>query len=195
MNNLDEVVEAVRAVAHLLPTRVFVTDPTGNYVWGSVRPVRGGRDHRGRDLPRRPTIEWLSPMARRDGCAAPPRRSPTTTARSIGYLSSLSDISDRVASETRFREIAEHTTDTVVRVDRTGKVTYISRAAELLGYTSEELAGISMAELVHPDDLALFADRDSLFDTDEMRQRRFRAVDARRRGDLGARAEPAGARS
>ena len=81
-----------------------------------------------------------------------------------------------MASENRFRQIAEHTTDTVVRLDRTGKVTYISRAAELLGYEPDELAGISMAQLIHPDDLQLFADRDSLFDTDEVRQRRFRAV-------------------
>ncbi len=175
MNNLDEVVEALRPVAHLLPTRIFVTDPRGGYVWGSVVPSEVAEitaagplatsDHR---------------MAQPDGparwmrCATEALTDDQGTL--IGHLSSLTDISDRVASETRFRQIAEHTTDTVVRVDRAGKVTYISRAAELLGYTSEELAGISMAELVHPDDLVQFADRDSLFATDDMRQRRFRAV-------------------
>jgi PAS domain S-box-containing protein len=175
VNNLDEVVEALRPVAHLLPTRIFVTNPAGAYVWGSVLPsevaeiTAAGRaatsDHR---------------LAQPDGPARWMRCATDALTDDhgalIGYLSSLTDISDRVASEARFQQIAEHTTDTVVRVDRSGKVTYISSAAEFLGYSSEELAGISMAELVHPDDLVQFADRDSLFDTDEMRQRRFRAV-------------------
>jgi PAS domain S-box-containing protein len=175
VNNLAEVVEAVRAVAHLLPTRVFVTDPTGCYVWGSVLSSEVGEitavgspatsDHR--MVQPDGAVRWMrcATEALTDDHGAP-----------IGYLSTLTDISDRVESEKRFRQIAEHTTDTVVRVDRTGKVTYISRAAELLGYEPDELAGISMAQLIHPDDLQLFADRDSLFDTDEVRQRRFRAI-------------------
>ena len=148
MNNLAEVVEAVRAVAHILPTRVFVTDQMGGYVWGSVLPSEvaeitaygppGTSDHR---------MAQPSGPARWMRCAT--EALTDDDGNLIGYLSSLSDISDRVASETRFRQIAEHTTDTVVRVDRTGKVTYISRAAEFLGYDPEELAGISMAR-PHP---------------------------------------------
>ncbi len=175
MNNLAEVVEALRPVAHLLPTRIFVTDPSGAYVWGSVVPSDvaeiiaagppGTSDHR---LPQPDGLpRWMR-------CATDALTDDHGAL--IGYLSSLTDISDRVATETRFRQIAEHTTDTVVRVDRTGKVTYISRAAQFLGYEPDELTGISMVELIHPDDLAEFADRDSLFDTDEVRQRRFRAV-------------------
>ncbi len=175
MNNLAEVVEALRAVAHLLPTRIFVTEPNGAYVWGSVVPSEVAEitaagppatsDHR---------------MAQPDGAVRWMRCATEALTDDhgalIGHLSSLTDISDRVASETRFRQIAEHTTDTVVRVDRTGKVTYISSAAQFLGYEPDELAGIPMVELIHPDDIHLFADRNSLFDTDEVRQRRFRAI-------------------
>ena len=175
MNNLAEVVEAVRAVAHLLPSRIFVTDPNGSYVWGSV----------------------LSSEVAEITAAGPPATSdhrltqPDGSARwmrcatevltddhgaQIGYLSSLTDISDRVASENRFRQIAEHTTDTVVRLDRNGKVTYISprRSSSATSPTSSRGSAWRSSSTPTIFSSSRTATRSST--RTRMRQRRFRAV-------------------
>jgi PAS domain S-box-containing protein len=57
-------------------------------------------------------------------------------------------------SEARFRALIENSSDGIVVVDRTGKVTYGSPAIEhLLGYSVNEFMGRNVFEFLHPDDL------------------------------------------
>ena len=50
-------------------------------------------------------------------------------------------------------ELVELVSDTVIVLDRHGRLLFATRAAEpLLGYTPDELAGSYMIEHVHPDD-------------------------------------------
>ena len=47
----------------------------------------------------------------------------------------------------------------------------------MLGFPGAQHTGLQMHTIIHPDDLHLFADRDTLFENpDEIRQRRFRLV-------------------
>ena len=77
-----------------------------------------------------------------------------------GWIVTARDVTDRVAAqralaenEQRFRFLAEHSSDLVSRHAPDGTFTYISPACEtLLGFTPSELIGVSMAQLVHPDD-------------------------------------------
>jgi len=57
-------------------------------------------------------------------------------------------------SEHRFRELADRTSDVVLICDRDGIVRYASPAVGEYGYTSAELAGRSLSELIHPEDRA-----------------------------------------
>ncbi|RAK62780.1 hypothetical protein DJ019_18150 [Phenylobacterium kunshanense] len=58
-------------------------------------------------------------------------------------------------SEARYRMLAEHLTDIVSRARLSGELLYISPSVtKILGYSVEELDGVSMLPLVHPDDLA-----------------------------------------
>ena len=57
-------------------------------------------------------------------------------------------------SEQRFRELADRTSDVVLICDRDGAIRYASPAVGEYGYTPAELAGRSLAELVHPEDRA-----------------------------------------
>jgi PAS domain S-box-containing protein len=62
------------------------------------------------------------------------------------------------ASESRLRAIIEHALDLVVILDRTGLVSYSSpAAATILGYHQGERFGTPAADLVHPEDRALYA--------------------------------------
>lgn len=63
------------------------------------------------------------------------------------------------AGERAFRLLAETTTDTIVRGNLDGIRLYISPAVrDLLGYEPEELVGRRAIDIVHPDDVARFAD-------------------------------------
>jgi len=68
-------------------------------------------------------------------------------------------ISGRAAAVTRqdsgrqFRELAERITDAVLVCDLDGMIRYASPAVAEYGYSPETLAGIALAELVHPEDL------------------------------------------
>jgi diguanylate cyclase (GGDEF)-like protein/PAS domain S-box-containing protein len=55
-------------------------------------------------------------------------------------------------SEHRFRELAERTSDVVLICDGDGIIRYASPAVGAYGYAPAELAGRSLAELVHPED-------------------------------------------
>ena len=59
-------------------------------------------------------------------------------------------------SEARFRGLVDDSSDLILLVSGDGVISSASRAAwELLGYGGAELAGRPLAELVHPDELAL----------------------------------------
>jgi PAS domain S-box-containing protein len=61
------------------------------------------------------------------------------------------------ASEERFRNMAENTTDWLWACDLQGKHVYSNQVAiELFGYEFEELKEIDTLSLIHPDDLPLF---------------------------------------
>ncbi len=57
-------------------------------------------------------------------------------------------------SEHRFRELADRTSDVVLICDRDGVIRYASPAVGEYGYTSAELAGRPLSELIHPEDRA-----------------------------------------
>ncbi len=67
------------------------------------------------------------------------------------------------ASETRYRLLADNTTDMITHMDLTGRRRFVSPASrDLLGYIAEELVGTSPHQMIHPDDAprlaAIFAD-------------------------------------
>ncbi|MBS1911900.1 MAG: PAS domain S-box protein [Bacteroidetes bacterium] len=58
------------------------------------------------------------------------------------------------ASEERFRLLAEHSSDLIVRYDADGRCTYISPSCRgLLGYEQADLLGKTVFDVMHPDDV------------------------------------------
>jgi PAS domain S-box-containing protein len=58
-------------------------------------------------------------------------------------------------SEARYRLLADHATDMIVRADLSGKRNYVSPASkDLLGYNPDELVGTRPQNFVHPDEAA-----------------------------------------
>jgi PAS domain S-box-containing protein len=55
-------------------------------------------------------------------------------------------------SEERYRSLVELTPDIIYRLNEDGTIAFISSAISQLGYTPEELVGVSFEELIHPDD-------------------------------------------
>lgn len=61
--------------------------------------------------------------------------------------------------ETLYRLLADNATDTIIRMLPDSTLLYLSPAIEtLLGYTSDELIGTQLYDLVHPDDLEAMRD-------------------------------------
>ncbi|MBV9458249.1 MAG: PAS domain S-box protein, partial [Bradyrhizobium sp.] len=57
-------------------------------------------------------------------------------------------------SESRYRFLADNSTDLIILVDHLGNRSYVSPACmKLLGYTPKEMLSINSAEAVHPDDI------------------------------------------
>jgi PAS domain S-box-containing protein len=56
-------------------------------------------------------------------------------------------------SEARYRLLADHSSDIIVRVDLEDRILYVSPSCRTLGYEPEELVGRLRWELTHPDDL------------------------------------------
>ncbi|HEX7760133.1 MAG TPA: PAS domain S-box protein [Caulobacteraceae bacterium] len=82
------------------------------------------------------------------------------TGRAIGITDAVRDITERKrvaadleASEARYRLLADHSTDVIIRVDRQDTILYASPSVRRYGYEPEELIGRSGFTLVHPDDL------------------------------------------
>ncbi|HEY9856711.1 MAG TPA: PAS domain S-box protein, partial [Stenomitos sp.] len=79
------------------------------------------------------------------------------------FLGTVQDVTDQrrveqslQASEARYRLLAEHATDIIVRMSPEGIFLYVSPACRrILGYEPDELIGHSTFETVHPDDVAL----------------------------------------
>ncbi len=77
----------------------------------------------------------------------------------VGAVSHLRNVTERRAveaamadSELRYRQLAEHTTDLVVRYDPAGTIEYVSPSVRHLGYRPQDVVGRNMADFVHPDD-------------------------------------------
>ena len=64
----------------------------------------------------------------------------------------LSDAALR-SSETRYRLLADHSSDIILRVDLTDTILYISPSCRSLGWEPEELIGRKRYDLTHPDDM------------------------------------------
>src|SRR5262245_18861189 len=196
---MGDVLAAARASAALLPVGVIVVGPDGACVlvndrWceqsgvdacGAVAHGWAGHDDRvlawlaGANP--RPTLSleyrstsseglvhwargWLAPVTDDDG-------------EVIAYAGSIQDVTELARSEVRQRQIAEDPSNAIVRVDRRGTVTYVSPVFEMLGAPGAQHVGAPMSLHLHPDDLHLFADRDTLFENPhEIRYRRFRLI-------------------
>jgi PAS domain S-box-containing protein len=80
--------------------------------------------------------------------------------RVIGYIGTLTDITDRkrieaelAESEAKFRRLVEGANDLIWSQDQTGRFTYLSPQFQtLFGWEPSEWIGRSFIELVHPDD-------------------------------------------
>lgn len=60
-------------------------------------------------------------------------------------------------SESKYRLIAENTSDLIMVMDKEHSITYFSPSHELvLGYRGSELENIELCKLIHPDDIILF---------------------------------------
>lgn len=73
----------------------------------------------------------------------------TALARSINRMVELRELEER-----RFRSLVEHAQDIVVILNADGRVTYQSPStARILGYSPKGIKGMSIFDLLHPDDL------------------------------------------
>src|SRR5262249_49730419 len=57
-----------------------------------------------------------------------------------------------IQASRQFSELADRTSDAVLVCDRNGTIEYASPAVAHFGYAAADLAGMSLAELVHPED-------------------------------------------
>lgn len=76
-------------------------------------------------------------------------------------ISQLRDITGRMEaeaaraeSEARYRMLADHSSDIILKVDAEDTILYVSPSVSRYGYTPEQLIGVSGYSLVHPDDLS-----------------------------------------
>ncbi|MGE5336483.1 MAG: PAS domain S-box protein [Gemmatimonadota bacterium] len=68
------------------------------------------------------------------------------------------------ASEQRFRGLVEQTADGIFVADREGNYTDVNRAgAQMLGYTSEEICRLSIADVIAPEEVARIPDEVAQF--------------------------------
>lgn len=73
-------------------------------------------------------------------------------------------------SEARYRGLIELAPDIIYRLDTAGRIVFVSRAAESIGYQPEELIGQPFEKLVHPEDVAIFTEELAAAGKDRRRQ-------------------------
>ena len=80
------------------------------------------------------------------------------TGKPVAIIGLFQDITEHVAareaaeeSERRYRTLAEHSTDLIVRFGRGGIISYASPACRILGITPEQAVGRSTIDFAHPD--------------------------------------------
>lgn len=80
------------------------------------------------------------------------------------------------ASESKYRLIAENTSDLIVVMDKKQSISYFSPSHEqVLGYEGPELENIELSKLIHPDDVDMFKNTiKSLFENNESQSMEFR---------------------
>ena len=64
---------------------------------------------------------------------------------------------DAHVHEARYRALVQHSSDTIVLLDRDGRLMFTAGRIEPLGFTPESIAGTNAMEFVHPDDHPLAA--------------------------------------
>ncbi len=77
----------------------------------------------------------------------------------IGIFGAVRDITERrrmekelLESEVRYRDLFENANDLILSVDMDGRFLYVNRAwFRTLGYNEEEVAGLTLAMIIHPD--------------------------------------------
>ena len=62
-------------------------------------------------------------------------------------------------SEARYRLLADHATDVILRLNMQQTIEYVSPSVRGLGFRQEELIGRTITDLIHPEDLVLVAGR------------------------------------
>ncbi|MEW5688366.1 MAG: PAS domain S-box protein [Pseudomonadota bacterium] len=79
----------------------------------------------------------------------------------LHYVSQIEDLTDQrktdaalSESESRYRLIADSMIDLVIRMDRRGRITWVSPSSRAYGYEPEQVVGRRVDELIHPEDLA-----------------------------------------
>jgi two-component system, sporulation sensor kinase A len=82
------------------------------------------------------------------------------------------------ASESKYRLIAENTSDLIMVMDQEHSISYFSPSHELvLGYQATELEKIELCKVIHPDDVAFFRNTiRKLFDHKESISMEFRFI-------------------
>lgn len=80
------------------------------------------------------------------------------------------------ASETKYRLIAENTSDLIMVMDKEHSLTYFSPSHEMvLGYQTSELEEVKICKFIHPDDVELFKNTiDKMFVSKELKSIEFR---------------------
>lgn len=92
-------------------------------------------------------------------CQGMPYRGPL--GELIDYVGTMQDVTDRVSadealksSESRYRLLADHSSDVITRQSVDGAFQYLSPSVmNLVGFSAEELVGRKLEEFVHPEDL------------------------------------------
>ncbi|WP_309119596.1 PAS domain S-box protein [Paenibacillus sp.] len=131
----DDVLRGARQWLTHVPEPVYIEDLEGRELWGN------------------PAYEALAAPSKR--LAAAGRRVPVVRddGRTIAYAVYAQPEPDPRAEV--YRIVAEHTSDTIVLVDREAYVRYVSPSFETLsGYRIEQYEGIGAFDVIHKDDRA-----------------------------------------